>query len=167
MTGHGLAHADLFDGKELRFEVVYPTIDAEVIDPLNGTFLVGSGPEIHVPGIATIDMSDTNLLGIYGFGFTFASYAFNGYRFSDVNGEIDSFVSVTINPLTTVAGFDASRISFDNDNIWLNMSGLTINAGDSLSIDVSAVAAVPEPETYAMFLAGLGLLGGAARRRMR
>ena len=27
------------------------------------------------------------------------------------------------------------------------------------------VAAVPEPESYAMFLAGLGLLGFAARRR--
>lgn len=30
---------------------------------------------------------------------------------------------------------------------------------------VSAVTAVPEPETYAMMLAGLGLLGFAARRR--
>jgi hypothetical protein len=29
----------------------------------------------------------------------------------------------------------------------------------------SRVSAVPEPETYAMFLAGLGLLGGIARRR--
>ena len=29
----------------------------------------------------------------------------------------------------------------------------------------TAVAAVPEPETYAMMLAGLGLLGWAARRR--
>jgi hypothetical protein len=31
-----------------------------------------------------------------------------------------------------------------------------------ISIDV---AAVPEPETYAMLLAGLGLLGFAARRK--
>jgi hypothetical protein len=31
--------------------------------------------------------------------------------------------------------------------------------------DVAAVAAVPEPETYAMLLAGLGLLGLTARRR--
>ena len=27
------------------------------------------------------------------------------------------------------------------------------------------VTAVPEPETYAMLLAGLGLMGGIARRR--
>jgi hypothetical protein len=31
----------------------------------------------------------------------------------------------------------------------------------------SNVAAVPEPETYAMLLAGLGLMGGIARRRAR
>jgi hypothetical protein len=27
------------------------------------------------------------------------------------------------------------------------------------------LAAVPEPQTYAMLLVGLGLIGGAARRR--
>jgi hypothetical protein len=32
-------------------------------------------------------------------------------------------------------------------------------------LDSSQVAAVPEPETYAMMLAGLGLIGFAARRR--
>jgi hypothetical protein len=35
---------------------------------------------------------------------------------------------------------------------------------DNISL-VSTVAAVPEPETYAMLLAGLGLLGFVARRR--
>jgi hypothetical protein len=29
------------------------------------------------------------------------------------------------------------------------------------------VAAVPEPETYAMLLAGLGLIGTISRRRMK
>ncbi|MBV5284748.1 MAG: PEP-CTERM sorting domain-containing protein [Methyloversatilis discipulorum] len=38
--------------------------------------------------------------------------------------------------------------------------------GNSLVVDNLAVAApVPEPETYAMLLAGLGLIGMAARRR--
>lgn len=35
----------------------------------------------------------------------------------------------------------------------------------SLSVTDVAVAAVPEPETYAMLMAGLGLLGAVARRR--
>jgi hypothetical protein len=36
---------------------------------------------------------------------------------------------------------------------------------DNVSVMQTSVAAIPEPETYAMFLAGLGLLGFAARRR--
>ena len=47
------------------------------------------------------------------------------------------------------------------------------NAGSAGSVDMglwaystgSIVSAVPEPETYAMLLAGLGLMGGMARRR--
>lgn len=35
------------------------------------------------------------------------------------------------------------------------------------SHDAQSMTVVPEPETYAMFLAGLGLLGFTARRRMR
>lgn len=34
-------------------------------------------------------------------------------------------------------------------------------------LDVLALAPVPEPETYAMMLAGLGMIGLSARRRMR
>ena len=36
---------------------------------------------------------------------------------------------------------------------------------DDMVITISAVTAVPEPETYAMLLAGLGLIGTIARRR--
>ena len=39
---------------------------------------------------------------------------------------------------------------------------ISLARGSSLLVDV---AAIPEPETYAMLLAGLGLLGVAARRR--
>ena len=35
------------------------------------------------------------------------------------------------------------------------------------AMNLAAVAAVPEPETYAMFLAGLGLMAGIARRRQQ
>ena len=34
-------------------------------------------------------------------------------------------------------------------------------------VSLTAIIAIPEPETYALLLAGLGLLGFAARRRIR
>lgn len=42
---------------------------------------------------------------------------------------------------------------------------ITVDKDESLSGFNVGVAAVPEPETYAMFLAGLGLVGAVARRR--
>ena len=44
------------------------------------------------------------------------------------------------------------------------VSGSPVGSSGSYSLDAS-ITAVPEPETYAMMLAGLGLLGFAARRR--
>lgn len=48
--------------------------------------------------------------------------------------------------------------------IRLASSGVQTNFDN---VSLTAVAAIPEPETYAMFLAGLGLLGFASRRRQK
>ena len=46
------------------------------------------------------------------------------------------------------------------------ITGLTfVNAGNFTGTMTPVTEAIPEPETYAMMLAGLGLLGLAARRR--
>lgn len=42
---------------------------------------------------------------------------------------------------------------------------LTANGRHGMSFDVTAVTAVPEPEAYALMLAGLGLVGFMAKRR--
>lgn len=49
-----------------------------------------------------------------------------------------------------------------------NVHGIFLSSGvnyDNFSINAVAVAAVPEPTTYAMMLAGLGLMGAVVRRR--
>jgi len=48
-----------------------------------------------------------------------------------------------------------------NQNSYHHLNGLSFG----VQVDATAVAAVPEPETYAMMLAGLGLLGFMSRRR--
>lgn len=48
--------------------------------------------------------------------------------------------------------------------LFIGGTNNALSAAD-YDLSVSAVSAVPEPETYAMFMAGLGLLGIAARRR--
>ncbi len=70
---------------------------------------------------------------------------------------------------TPVANGDIGMGADVSDN---NASSALIVFNDSATIDgdyddltISAVAAVPEAETYAMLLAGLGLMGTIARRR--
>jgi hypothetical protein len=56
----------------------------------------------------------------------------------------------------------------ENGNIYLvaeQVQDGTALPGDKSQLIVLSVAAVPEPESWAMMLAGLGFLGFAARRR--
>ena len=62
-----------------------------------------------------------------------------------------------VNPLFTGVNNALSMSSWECDNC---NAVRAVTAGSAIS-----VSAVPEPETYAMMLAGLGLLGFAARRR--
>lgn len=48
-----------------------------------------------------------------------------------------------------------------------SLMGLSLFNGPTLSIEYSVAAPVPEPETYALLLAGMGLLGIAALQRKR
>ena len=79
-----------------------------------------------------------------------------------------TFTGVTMdNSIVTqsyhVADAGVLSVSFAN---FTNLSSVTWTDGAMYhQFDNINVAAVPEPESYAMFLAGLGLLGFAARRR--
>lgn len=66
-----------------------------------------------------------------------------------------------------IIGFSADSFNLDTSSFANNIQGGTwavANQNNNLELRFTA-APVPEPETYAMFLAGLGLLVGAVRRR--
>lgn len=93
---------------------------------------------------------------------------FGNYHMSAVfeNGQI----SQTVTNLDTGATFSSGVIAAPGF-VLSNMHGVVLwgdtTTGSSAWIDNATitVTAVPEPETYAMFLAGLGLVGAIARRR--
>jgi hypothetical protein len=70
--------------------------------------------------------------------------------------------------------FSFSGASAANTSLFSNMTVLAQGTGKSLfsltlnsNGSVASVAAVPEPDSYAMFLAGLGLLGLFTRRQRK
>ena len=109
-------------------------------------------------------------------------FDFNGLIVSDLDDSSGNpLQSVTVS--TNMVGWDSSRLSFGGNFVRFDWKGLTTNSDlyewngvDNVltkpatyfnaTLDFGGtVAAVPEPETYAMMLAGLGLLGVVARRR--
>lgn len=84
-----------------------------------------------------------------------------------VDYAVDTTKSGTVSKTFSLAAGTYSLIVGGNDyNAQLDTAAP--NFGKSYGMTVTlGVAAVPEPETYAMLLAGLGLIGGIARRRAR
>lgn len=76
------------------------------------------------------------------------------YEFSSV-GHTHSNMGWTTQSFSFVATSTSSTLHF---------ASMQDSAG-GVALDNISVSAVPEPETYALFLAGLGLMGAIARRR--
>jgi hypothetical protein len=90
--------------------------------------------------------------------------SFNDFAFITVNGIVELVASIS----------DPSRTGSFTHN-FTNSGPVTVGFGvvdindvagvSEFRIDNISVSAVPEPETYAMLLAGLGLVGAFTRRR--
>ena len=85
--------------------------------------------------------------------------------------------SQTFTEASAVAGNVWGTFGFDfvadSSSMTLTINGVDLPAGnayiglDNVSVAPGVVGAVPEPETHALFLAGLGALGFVARKRAR
>lgn len=147
---------------------------------------IGSSQQISVSapiGTAFLPFQNT-------FGFTVSTpSSFSGtvissaLNFSFMSIQAINFGGVTLNPgvLNSVVSQDFHQVSFSAANLAAGDYVLTVSgtampaltlfpmpptAAGSYTIAAS-LAPVPEPESYAMFLAGLGVIGAVANRRRK
>ncbi len=117
--------------------------------------------------------AEITFTALAGFSVSLDAVTFGSYR------SVNRSLSFTVQDLGTNAVLFSSG-SFNVAATPVNFAGnLSSNTGlvltwgpdaydvgvDDIRLTVSTLSVVPEPETYAMMLAGLGLLGFAARRR--
>lgn len=87
---------------------------------------------------------------------------FNGILLRNLSRS--NIAGFALDPTSTVAGFDQSRLSFTSNSLFFNFAGLSIRATDRISANVAfAETAVPEPGTWTLMILGIGLIGGAMR----
>jgi hypothetical protein len=136
-------------------------------------FVVGAGQEsvITIEDVTSfnIDFSDTALS--IAFDTTLSSPQWNSQSFNGLvftSAAFNLLSGAAIDGTTNLIGFDAGRVTLDGDELRLNLQGLGYDDDTVLALNFSSTAAaIPEPATWAMMVAGCGLMGGALRSSKR
>ncbi len=135
-----------------------------------GTAVAPSSVYTYQSGVYTAQVSANSI------EFSFSCYQCTWSNFDGFNGPVvtnltrPAFLDVTIDPSTNYSGFNASRLSFTGDQIFVNLANLSINGYIKLNITASDAlgggpSSVPEPGTIGAAAAGLAGLALALRRR--
>jgi hypothetical protein len=133
-------------------------------------------------GVLWADSSDSDsrarieLKPLNGQGITLTHFDLGAYSQSTLNTTVNVFAIGSTTALYTFTGAVGSGLthaSFDinvssANGLWIEWQDSAYNVGiDNVTFTVADVAAVPEPSTYALLLAGLAACGTVARRRRR
>lgn len=140
---------------------VTATVGPTVEFPL-GTFTSLTSTLETLP--VAIDVGANEFAINYSSGGVAAPGGFNGFIFTFAGAP--AITGVTLDAASS-SGY-TPQITFTANQVFINEAGLTLTSTSSGVFDVTTAVApppVPEPETYAMLLSGLALLGWTARRR--
>jgi hypothetical protein len=149
-------------GDTIRTWELYPDLSTIYGGPID---VVDPGSILAFPGFApivNIAFNDANITITMVRDATAFTSSFSGFRFFDVSEA--GFGSVALDSASDVPGIDASRVSFDAHDIYVNFSAITYSTGQEVSLDI---APVPEPRSFFLLLVITVLLIHTSRHRTR
>jgi hypothetical protein len=126
LTGHVVSTTDFHGSAPDHTQILGPhlTVAGDGIELTNG-----------FGGFATIDISAASIRIIAAADQPFGYFEL--LRFADANGTISPIASVTVDPATNYAGFDASRLTFTTDRIDVNLTGLAGLQGQQILLNIT------------------------------
>ncbi len=101
--------------------------------------MVGNGTELSgvTNGAIDVDLRGSGICLEFTMGLFFTTSPFNGHHYSFAEGSpAITGVSVDVGA-TTVPGFGADRVSSDATTVRVDLSGLDVNAGETICVDVA------------------------------
>lgn len=140
---------------ELGTNLVTKTVGSEIEFP-NGVFMATSS---LTPIPVTIDVTSNTIDILYNQTSVARGGAFNGYilDFADA----PEITGVSLDPLSTVTPVS---LTSDSNTVFVNVAAQRLPLDSRILINVLAV---PEPQSFAMLLGGIGILGLYGRRRWK
>lgn len=170
------AHAGFVD-KTLQATYYYPDLATPYAQAIETpeVFTVTIAPAVettvnveNVTQIA-VDFTDTSVRFDFTTSLptpTWGSSPFNGMVFDVLAGGPLSLTSATVDGSSTLGGFTASRVGFNDDQLTIDWNGLSYVNGTSLLINfTSTTASVPEPGSLALLAMALVGCGYIARQK--
>lgn len=175
LTANAYAASGL-DGYNGNIGIYFPNASTVLSGGTPVAFTFG-GPDISFVNVGGIDWTLHTSGNTMTFDFNdhaccTSPATFGGPVVKFTDAFFPSLSTVSLNS-TNISGFGGSRVTFDSFfDIFVDISGgldlRGTNAGLGTNKYVTlTVTAVPEPETYAMMFAGLGLLGFIGRRKQQ
>ncbi|SFH26096.1 PEP-CTERM protein-sorting domain-containing protein [Nitrosospira sp. Nsp14] len=181
------AQVNVFDGKNFAIDYGVSSGGPDSFYSLSHADATGSATGVEVANLSgwKIDTMGDKVTLTWNKGDDFMNAgtpAFLGFKISDTANQLPDFLGASVTntaytPSTygnLIEGFTPSQVTFDANNIYVNLNTSMwhetpmASMGDPYRDTIAlSVTAVPEPETYAMLLAGLGLIGAMAKRRAR
>lgn len=167
ITGIGSGNIGAYTFTNQSFDISFvgsPGVNATQIDPLDIA-------QLNISGFGTTTFNILTRVGIAsGFGVYFGNTGSSAYGGLDL---LDfEFTSSKLTSLDQIFSIPGASFFVNNQfkDIPSSLGAMTLNASGDVIFSDSAVSAtpqsaVPEPESYAMLLTGLGLMGFMRRRK--